>query len=266
MDYTCQLTSEDKSAVVMIDRGELISYKKNKEELIHQKGDPGWSNSDTEMFPVVGPTEKFDYTIMTSRGPAVQDLHGLLRELDYDMMNKDESSVGYKKKYIRNTKVRNSKYPDQSTQEFVFWPFDFEFKKKYFLSNDALRIEFELMGEKGMPFMLGYHPAFRLSGNNTEHFTVNEKHISLQDVLDAGSAAYPALNVQDIILHKTSGYHIAMSTKGFDNLMLWTEVPGMVCIEPITAYPDITSTVLRKALFDSCLGKHHFEVLIRPFN
>ena len=70
-DKICRLVSEDRSAVVVIDQGELISFKKNNEELIHQKGDPGWINSDTEMFPVVGPTEKFDHTIITSRGPAV---------------------------------------------------------------------------------------------------------------------------------------------------------------------------------------------------
>lgn len=266
MEKTCRLTSKDRSAEVIIDRGELISYKKNGEELIHQKGDPGWSNSDTEMFPVVGPTEKFDYSIKTRRGPAVQDLHGLLRELDYSILNKAENSVEYQKNYAKNTKVRNSKYPEKSIQEFVFWPYDFEFKKKYFLSNDALRIAFEITGEKGMPYMLGYHPAFKLSGNNTEHFRVNKKQISLQDVLDAGSAAYPLLNTEEIILHRTEGCDISLSTKGFSNLMLWTEVPGMVCIEPITAYPDITSSEFREELFRTCLGRHHFEVLIRPFD
>ena len=265
-DRKCRLISEDQNAVVVVDQGELISYQKNGEELIHQKGDPGWSNSDTEMFPVVGPTENFDYTVPTSRGAAVQDLHGLLRELPYSLENKTANSVGYLKTYTKNTKIRNSKYPDKSSREIVFWPFDFEFKKKYFLSNDALKIEFELNGEKGMPFMLGYHPAFKLSGTNAEYFTVNKKRVLLQDVLHAGSAAYPFLNAEEIILHKETGYHISFKTKGFGNLMLWTEVPGMVCIEPITAYPDVNSRQFRDELFRTCRGRHHFEVLIRPFD
>ena len=43
-------------AIAKIEDGELVSYRLKGHEFIHQKGSPGWRNSDTEMFPVIGPT------------------------------------------------------------------------------------------------------------------------------------------------------------------------------------------------------------------
>ena len=259
-----RLVSDDKKSFVSIEEGELISYIKNGEELIHQKGDPGWRNSDTEMFPVIGPTEANDFIVNTKRGEAVQDQHGLLRELRYNELDKTESSVVFVKSYKKNSKVKNSKYPDKSNKELVFWPYSFEFKKRYELSNDALRIQFKITGEKGMPFMLGYHPAFKLSGNNDEIIKFKEQQLNLQDILDVGSIAYPALGADEITLVKTNGYNVLIKTQGFDNFMLWTEVPNMVCIEPISAYPYAGGKSLDSGLFMESDGgvSSYFEVTI----
>ena len=259
------ITSPDKESTVVIDQGELISYSKYGEELIHQKGDPGWRNADTEMFPVIGPTEANDFIVETERGEAVQDQHGLLRELDYAVVSETGHSVSYNKTYKKNTRIKNSKYPDKSTKESVFWPYNFSFTKNFNLNDNHLSIEFVIKGEEGMPFMLGYHPAFKLSGNHTEIFQAGMKQMSLQDILDVGSVAFPALNTDEITLIKEEGYNIRLITKGFDNFMLWTEAPNMVCIEPITAYPYTGKNILGKGLFKSCTEKDSFEVLIQPY-
>jgi len=73
------LSSADKNSIVKIEEGELISYLKNGEEIIHQKGNPGWKNSDTEMFPIIGPTETNNFIVSTPKGNCIQDQHGLLR-------------------------------------------------------------------------------------------------------------------------------------------------------------------------------------------
>ncbi|MGB5667231.1 MAG: aldose 1-epimerase, partial [Maribacter sp.] len=65
---------------VKIDAGELVGYLVDAHEYIHQKGSPGWRNSDTEMFPIIGPTADADFKVKTPNGIAVQDQHGLLRE------------------------------------------------------------------------------------------------------------------------------------------------------------------------------------------
>ena len=116
-----------------------------------------------------------------------------------------------------------------------------------------------------MPFMLGYHPAFKLSGQHTEIVESGSKQISLQDILDVGSIAFPALNTDELSLIKQDGYHIKIATKGFNNFMLWTEVPNMVCIEPITAYPYTGEKALGENLFRKCSDMDVFEVLIKPY-
>ncbi len=51
---------------VKIDAGELVGYKIEGHQYIHQKGSLGWQNSDTEMFPIIGPTaEAVQFKIST---------------------------------------------------------------------------------------------------------------------------------------------------------------------------------------------------------
>lgn len=260
------LISPDKNSIVKIDKGELISFLKNKEELIHQKGQPGWRNSDTEMFPVIGPTEVNDFMVSTPKGDAIQDQHGLLRELTYSLIENGAYFAVFQKEYKKNSSIKNSKFPEKSPKEKLFWPYDFRFKKSYELSNHSLKITFEIEAEKGMPFMLGYHPAFNLSGNETEICKTKSQEVTLQKIMDGGSTAYPVLNTQEIKLIKTKGFNIGIKTEGFNNFMLWTEVPNMLCIEPITAYPYTEGEhQLSKKLFSVSNGKDYFEVVIKPF-
>ena len=259
------LSSPDKNSIVKIEKGELVSFLKNKEELIHQKGEPGWRNSDTEMFPVIGPTEANDFMVSTPKGNAVQDQHGLLRELAYALKESGENFAVFQKDYAANALVKNSKFPEKSPKEKLSWPYDFRFKKSFELSNDSLKINFEIEAEKGMPFMLGYHPAFKLSGDKSEICKIKDQEVSLEKIMEGGSTAYPVLNIQEIKLIKQKGFNISLKTKGFNHFMLWTEVPNMLCIEPITAYPYTEGVPpLSEKLFSLSSGKDTFEVVITP--
>jgi len=261
------LISPDKNAIVKIDKGELVSFSKNDEELIHQKGQPGWRNSDTEMFPIIGPTEANDFMVATPKGHAIQDQHGLLRELTYNLMEKNDNYAIFQKVYVANTLIKNSKFPEKSPKEKLHWPYDFRFTKSYELSNESLKITFKIEAEKGMPFMLGYHPAFKLSSDKTEICKTKSEEISLQKIMDGGSTANPVLNTQEINLLKNTGYNISIKTKGFNNFMLWTEVPNMLCVEPITAYPYTEGEpLLSKKLFSVSNGQDLFEVVIKPYS
>ncbi len=259
------LISEDKNSIVKIDKGELVSYKKNGEEFMHQKGNPGWRNSDTEMFPIIGPTEANNFIVSTPKGNYNQDQHGLLRELDYTILHQDDTSFAFKKKYAAYTAIENSKYPDKSTVRLVSWPYSFSFQKKIELKNEALKISFEIRTEKGMPFMLGYHPAFMLRGNLDEIVITKTEKISIPSIINGGSTAYPILNTDEVKLIKKSGYNLSIKTKGFNDFMLWTEVSNMLCIEPITAYPYTGNELLSKELFNTSNGVDIFEVQITPF-
>lgn len=223
-----------KDLQIQIDKGELVSLKLNQHQYIHQKGSPGWRSADTEMFPVIGPTAEAGYVIQTPRGEAVQDQHGLLRELEYVLLERDPDSAVFEKTYRAGTLIKNSKFPNKSTEEFLSWPYDFTFSKHFELSEGKLSITFKVKGETGMPFMLGYHPAFKIQTINPKIIT-SGRTVELSEILAAGSRALQVSNQNKISLQDKK--ELKMETEGFSDFMLWTEVPNMVCIEPVTFYP-----------------------------
>ncbi len=235
MNTTILLKNSQSSATIC--KGELISFIINDEELIHSKDSPGWNASDIEMFPIIGPTKLNDFSVDTPNGVAKQDQHGLLRELEYKLIFSDKTSAIFEKKYKKNTLIKNSKFPEKSTQENLFWTYDFVFRKIISLEKSAIKIDFEIISDKKMPYMFGYHPSFKLAGFGTEIIKTIDIEISLSEILNVGSAAYKVLNTNEINLIKKEGSSIKISTKNFDNFMLWTPVKNMVCIEPITQYP-----------------------------
>tara|TARA_R110001632_G_scaffold47202_2_gene119561 strand:+ start:1688 stop:2479 length:792 start_codon:yes stop_codon:yes gene_type:complete len=254
---------QDASFFTKIVNGELVSFKKDEDEFIHQKGNKGWRNSDDEMFPIIGPTSKNDFIVSTKKGDAILDQHGLLRELEYSLVSSDKNSVCFTKIYKKNTLIKNSKFPKKSSKEHVFWTYDFIFKKKFTLKNNVLKIDFIIESEKGMPFMLGYHPAFLLSGSGVETLNTASEKINLEDVLSVGANAYPVLNTNKIVLNTVDRGNVEISTTGFHNFMLWTEVNNMICIEPITHY---TSFIDHKHLGKNMQlseGKNSFSVEIK---
>ena len=227
---------ENSKAKVAIENGELIHFVVDKVEYIHQKGNKGWRKSDDEMFPIIGPTAHNNFRVHTKKGDAILDQHGLLRELNYTLISSSKNEAVFQKNYIANTKINNSKFPEKSTEEFLFWPFSFTFQKIYSIVHDVLTINFKINSEKEMPFMLGYHPAFSLSNKGNEILIANHKHYSLSDVYNAGSDALPVLNTNKITLQNTNKRNVEITTEGFNNFMLWTEVDNIICIEPITHY------------------------------
>ncbi len=228
------ITWQFSNATVRIDAGELVGYMVDGHEFIHQKGTAGWGHSDTEMFPVIGPTSDAGFRVQVSKGNAIQDQHGLLRELEYQLVSEASGKAVFSKKYRAGTPVRNSKFPDKSTAEWLVWPYDFEFCKTYKLDEKGLHLNFTVSGEKDMPYMLGYHPAFQLYTEAPKIITP-DRVIGLREVMEAGSRALPVPDCQSLMLRDQRDLEIV--SRGFTHFMLWTEVPNMLCIEPITFYP-----------------------------
>ena len=242
--------------LVKIDEGELVGYSAEGHEYIHQKGSPGWRNSDTEMFPIIGPTNEANFRVTTPKGAAVQDQHGLLREMTYQLVSQTET------KYVSGTPVKNSKYPSKSIEEYLSWPYNFEFTKSFEILENGLRIQFKITAEEGMPFMLGYHPAFKLTSERASIKTA-ERTIALQEVLDVGSRALPVMNCNSLTLVDVG--ELIIKTEGFGNFMLWTEVPNMLCIEPITFYPyAVSQKKLHSGFQPVNRPENIFSVIIQP--
>ena len=248
---------------VVIDAGELVSYQVGGHEFMHQKGNPGWRNVDTEMFPIIGPTNEANFKVKTDKGIAVQDQHGLLREMEYTLSEQTENTSIYTKTYASNTEVKNSKYSDKSTEELLHWPYDFQFEKRFELSASGLKITFNISGEEGMPFMLGYHPAFMLHSKNAT-IVAGHQSIDIPKVMSVGSRALQVPDVNTIKLEDEKSLQI--TTQGFTGFMLWTEVTNMVCIEPITFYPyAVKQENLPEGFINLKGSSQSFTVALNPF-
>jgi hypothetical protein len=248
--------------LVKIDEGELVGYSAEGHEYIHQKGSPGWRNSDTEMFPIIGPTNEANFRVTTPKGAAVQDQHGLLREMAYQLVSQTETKAIFRKQYVSGTPIKNSKYPSKSTEEYLSWPYNFEFTKSFEISENGLRIQFKITAEEGMPFMLGYHPAFKLTSERASIKT-DERTIALQEVMDVGSRALPVMDCNSLTLVDVG--ELIIKTEGFGNFMLWTEVPNMLCIEPITFYPyAVSQKKLHSGFQPVNRSENIFSVIIQP--
>jgi galactose mutarotase-like enzyme len=259
-----QLKLTNNKSIVGIEGGELVGYSMDNQEFIHQKGSPGWRNSDTEMFPVIGPTAQNNFAVPSSKGVSFQDQHGLLRELPYTLVKFDDTSAIYEKNYTANTSVKNSKYPEKSSLEKVTWPYDFRFQKSFLLTEKELLIEFLIESEQDMPYMLGYHPAFLLSGKGNEFVSGNDQKISLEEIIAGGSKALPVFDCEEILLNNQSGIDLKIKTTGFGHFMLWTEVNNMLCIEPITQYPYVGKMNFGRDMFKKSKGLNNYSVCIRP--
>jgi galactose mutarotase-like enzyme len=207
--------------------------------------------------------QKNKFRVHTKKGDAIQDQHGLLRELKYALISSDKSSVRFIKNYIKNNQVTNSKFPKKSTEEKLFWPFNFTFEKEFILENNILNIHFKMTSEKGMPFMLGYHPAFLLSNTGKEKVTSKNKKVTLEDIYKAGHNAFPLLNCEKLILENIDRNHLEITTKGFHNFMLWTEVDNMLCIEPITQYTSYTDEKFSEKNMSLSEGENLFSFQIK---
>ncbi|NNE01786.1 MAG: aldose 1-epimerase [Eudoraea sp.] len=227
-----KLTNTNQS--VTIRNGELTSYIVDGYELMHQKGSPGWGHTDTEMFPIIGPTDKAGYRVHVPKGNALQDQHGLLRELSYETVMTDDTTALFEKTYTAGTIIMNSKYPERSTAARLIWPYSFQFKKKVALTKDGLKITFEVTGELDMPFMIGYHPAFKVRSKNAVIKSDNVSY-SIEEVMAAGDKALEVENTTTLFL--VDEKELILKSKGFGSYMLWSPVPTMVCIEPISFYP-----------------------------
>ena len=85
-----------------------------------------------------------------------------------------------------------------------------------------------------MPFMLGYHPAFKLQTGQAR-ISGCGRTVSIEQVLAAGDRAYEMPGCETLVLEDTR--RLELTSRGFGHFMLWSPDPGMVCIEPITYYP-----------------------------
>ena len=229
---------------IEISKGELTGLTYRGKEFMHKSSEPGWGHSDTEMFPIIGPTAETAYRVQVPRGNALLDQHGLLREMSYTVKAVSDSEVVLEKSYKAGTPIQNSKFPERSQLRMQIWPFDFQFTKKVSLHPDRVKVSFEVRGEKDMPFMLGYHPAFAIRSEKARVVAADQS-FDMDEIMGVGDRALHVPDCNSLKL-EDGERNLELRTDGFQSFMLWSPDPGMLCIEPITFYP-----------YDAGTGKLH---------
>ena len=163
--------------------GELISFKLDGEERIHQgencKDENGrvyWKRHSPILFPIVGKL-KMNRTIIGGRVYEMYQ-HGFARDMDFEPITKLDNFHSYVLKSNKNT---NSKYP-----------YDFELYTTYRLDENKLTTIYRVINTSpvNMPFGIGGHPAFKIEldelqkGNYYLEFEENEDKIHFLYLVD----------------------------------------------------------------------------------
>ena len=133
--------------------GELISFKLNGTERIHQgadcvdeNGKVFWKRHSPVLFPIVGKLKR-NQTIINGKTYEIFR-HGFARDLEYEPVTKLDNFHSYVLKSNRITQAR--------------YPFDFELYNTYRMDANKLTTIYKVIntGKTNMPFCIGGHPAF----------------------------------------------------------------------------------------------------------
>ena len=250
--YTQMLTSSK--------GGELISFKVNGEEKIHQgenvvdeNGKVYWKRHSPVLFPIVGKLKK-NKTLIGGRTYELMQ-HGFARDLEFEPITKLDNFHSY---VLRSNKYTLLKYP-----------YEFELYNTYRTEENKLTTIYKVVntGLINLPFGIGGHPAFKIdaedlkNGNYYLEFEQDEEKIHFLYLvdglvgtdyaknrvvekryipLDAHTFDDDALIMKSITSNKISLINSAtrrrlltMDFTGFPYLAIWSKPNApFICIEP----------------------------------
>ena len=239
--------------------GQIVGISKGGVQFMHGGGLPdllkteedkkGWQNSEIVMFPIVSRAK--DYQVWIKEKSYPMDQHGISRILGFEKTGTQSDLASLIQRHDGRTLLPNPKYEqDESRPEKLHWPFAYDIYKVILLKPDRATIIFYLSGpnNKNMPYMFGWHPAFKMFGPPSEGVffnLTNQTHrhqIDLEEVIDAPkTGALKIKGMREIhYINGAGGRGISVYHKcGFKNMMLWCpgEDSGMFCIEPVTHIP-----------------------------
>ncbi|MBW2991362.1 hypothetical protein KY348_06710 [Candidatus Woesearchaeota archaeon] len=243
--------------------GQIVGISKDRVQFMHGGGlldllkteedKKGWQNSEIVMFPVVGPVK--DYQVQIGKDTHPMDQHGISRILGFGNINVQPNMAFLTQIHDGKTLLPNPKHEkDKTRPESLDWPFRYKLNKIiYPESEEILKVRFYLKGpnKKNMPYMLGWHPAFKMHGPASEGVFYNLTNqspvhrVTLEEVIEASNSKEGALKLEGMrdirYMNRQAGRGISIYTTGFDHLMLWCpgKESGMFCIEPVTHIPSL---------------------------
>lgn len=240
--------------------GELISFKINGEEKIHQgescideNGKIYWKRHSPVLFPIVGKLKK-NQTLIGGRTYELPQ-HGFARDLEFEPITKLDNFHSY---VLKSNKYTLAKYP-----------YEFELYNTYRTEGNKLTTIYKVVntGLINLPFGIGGHPAFKIDqeelkrGHYYLEFEQEEEKIHFLYLIDGligteyaknpmedrriiplGPHAFDndALIMKGITSHKislkkriTEETILTMDFTDFPYLAIWSKPNApFICIEP----------------------------------
>ncbi|OOG71629.1 aldose 1-epimerase family protein [Flavobacterium sp. A45] len=232
---------------------ELCSLKDNSNKEYIWNGNPAfWGKHSPVLFPIVGTLKNNSYQHDNVQYQLSR--HGFAREMEFELIDKQENCATFSLVASPETKEK--------------FPFDFDLHLIYTLENKSLTIEYKVFnnGESKMPFSIGAHPAFDLSGNfenyslafekeetlnyylleeglisnATNELTLDKNELHLNYELFANDAlVFKKITSKSITILENSKPFLKVSYSDFPDLGIWTPPNApFICIEPWFGYSD----------------------------
>ena len=250
--------------------GELISFKLNGEEKIHQgenvvdeNGKVYWKRHDPVLFPIVGKLKK-NQTMINGRLYEMGQ-HGFARDSEFELLSKLDNYHAY---ILKSNESLFSRYP-----------FEFSLSITYRTEGNKLTTIYKVVneGNNNMPFGIGGHPAFKIDlqdllneeyylefeeEENKIHFLylvdglvgteyaknilINNKIIPInKNSFDNDAIIMKNITSKKITLKKKTGNKkiLTMDFSGFPYLGIWSKPKApFICIEPWMTTADSVSS------------------------
>lgn len=247
------IISNDKIRCVISTMGaEIQSIIKDGKEKIWEGNPEVWSGKSPVLFPICGGLKEDKYIYEGKEYTLPK--HGFGRRSEFEIEEAEQNKVTF---LLCSSEETRKNYP-----------FDFEFRITYTLSDTQIKVEYNVKntGENDMYFSVGSHEAYACPEGIEEYSIVFEKKETLDSSVLNGNLleyntvcvgknikelplkydffAIDALVFLDVKSRKVSLMHngekvVDVCFDGADYLLLWTKPTGKyICIEPWCGVPD----------------------------
>jgi len=243
---------------------ELFSLKNHENKEYIWEGNPAfWGKHSPILFPIVGTLKNNSYSYNGKEYHLSR--HGFARDMEFVLEKKSENSATFS--LISSIETKK------------IYPFDFELKVIYTLEEYHLSIEYNIINNNNcsMPFSIGAHPAFALTGifenyslefqeqeilkyhllenglisNSINEIQLNNHQLGLNYSLFKNDAlVFKKLKSKSITILQNTVPLLKVNFQDFPNLGIWTvNNAPFLCIEPWLGYSDTedsTGNILEK--------------------
>lgn len=232
---------------------ELFSVKNKQNTEYIWEGNPlFWGKHSPILFPIVGTLKNNSYYY--NRQKYQLNRHGFAREMEFKLIEKSEDKAIFSL--------------ISSAETIKVYPFEFELQICYSLDKSKLNIDYKVINKNNflLPFAIGAHPAFALSGNfeeyslefqqqeilkyylledglianNSNEILLDNKQLGLNYTLFENDAlVFKTLQSKSITILKNTNPILKVNFSDFPNLGIWTAKNApFLCIEPWFGYSD----------------------------